>query len=95
MADIDHPSYRSGIVSALNDVAQLAEDAGKKRSAEWLRECAQDPMGDWPAAPAYKGPVVLVNDPEPGLKALTAAELAKLREAVRIEHNERFLKGGE
>lgn len=39
-------------------LAELAEQAGKLRSAEWLRTCATLPMEQWPPAPAYKGPMV-------------------------------------
>jgi hypothetical protein len=46
----------------LSCLADLAATAGKLRTSEWLRTCATLPPNQWPAAPAYKGPVVPAAD---------------------------------
>lgn len=55
-------------------LAELAEQAGKLRTAEWLRTCALLPLEEWPPAPAYKGPMV------------PAAELDALQARVDAAH---------
>lgn len=60
--DVDVRSARL----ALQHAAELAETAGKQRTAAWLRECADAAIAtggpNWPDAPAYKGPVAHAGD---------------------------------
>lgn len=63
-----------GVQGALRHLSALASTAGKRRTAEWLAECAElvtaPGSPTWPPAPAYKGPVV------------PAAELAEAKAAL-------------
>lgn len=58
---IERDTYKAEADDAaklLPRLAELAEQAGKLRTAEWLRTCALLPPEEWPSAPAYKGPMV-------------------------------------
>jgi hypothetical protein len=50
------------VADRIEHLAELAEQAGKLRTAEWLRTCALLPPEQWPPAPAYKGPMVPAAD---------------------------------
>jgi hypothetical protein len=86
---------RGPIISALLRAAELAQRAGKERTSAWLRACAsvvetEGYDAPWPVAPAYKGPVVHIEDPQSDLFSMSDEELAKLRQAVTDEHNRRW-----
>ncbi|MEU7787693.1 hypothetical protein [Amycolatopsis sp. NPDC049159] len=70
-------------------LAELAEASGKLRSAEWLRTCATLPVEEWPPAPAYKGPVVHLDDPRPDFAAMTKPQLRDLRLQIVNELRQR------
>jgi hypothetical protein len=81
---------RGPIVSALRRAADLAQRAGKRRTSAWLRVCAdiverEGLQAEWPEAPAYKGAVVHVENPENDLRELTADQLAALFKAAEDE----------
>jgi hypothetical protein len=85
---------RGPVVSALRRASELAQRAGKERTSAWLRACAsvvetEGYGAPWPVAPAYRGPVVHVEDPQPDLQSLNAVELDRLRMAVRLECDRR------
>lgn len=73
----------------LHRLADLTDAAGKLRSTEWLRTCAHLPPEEWPPAPAYKGPVVHLDDPRPDFAALTSAQLRDLRLRIVTELRQR------
>lgn len=85
--------YLTGGAVALRKVAALAQESGKQRTAAWLVRCAELVYRDgfdlrWPDAPAYKGPVVHVEDraqQEIDLRALTADQLTNLGIALDAE----------
>jgi len=64
--------------TGLPRLAELAEQAGKIRTAEWLHTCAAIPPDEWPPAPTYKGAVVHLDDPRPDFAAMTKAQLRDL-----------------
>jgi hypothetical protein len=83
-----------GGVAALNRAADFTRTAGKRRSSSWLAACAaiverKGFEAEWPKAPAYKGFVVHIENPDPDLRSLGAEELDKLRMAVRLECDRR------
>jgi hypothetical protein len=74
------------VVRVLGRMAELAENAGKHRTEEWLRACsvayqAGEPL---PAAPRYKGPLQ-------DLDALTDDALVQLQRAIVTEQRKRLL----
>lgn len=86
--------YLTGGAVALRQVALLAQEAGKERTAAWLTRCAELVYRDgfdlrWPDAPAYKGVVVHVEAPEPDLRELTDEQLTILVRAITDENNRR------
>lgn len=92
MASVANP--RGPIVATLRRAAMAAVLAGKERTAAWLRSCAdiverEGYEAPWPEAPAYKGPVVHVENPEPDLTQLNSVELDRLRTLVRLECDRR------
>jgi hypothetical protein len=68
----------------LRHAAALAKRSGKLRTAEWLTACATLPPGEWPPAPAYKGPMVPAAEHE-RLTGVVAEAVRLLREAGVIE----------
>jgi hypothetical protein len=68
----------------LAQLAELAENAGKHRTAEWLLQCAAaHAAGEpWPEAPRYKGPLQ-------DLDALTDEALVELSAAILKEQRSR------
>lgn len=86
-------AYTQGGRHALLRAARFARKAEKNRTYDWLVECAdiweQSWDGQWPDAPAYKGPVVHIEAPGPDLKELTADQLDDLLKAVENEQFER------
>lgn len=76
------PEQRDAVLPRL---AELAEQAGKTRTAEWLRTCATLPPEQWPPAPAYKGDVVpraQLDDVDRALRDLRA-QLGGIHAAAR------------
>lgn len=71
--------------AVLRRASELAEHAGKHRTAEWLRECLEAwRFGRvWPDAPRYKGPLQ-------DLDALTDDALRELRSKVTEELQSRL-----
>jgi hypothetical protein len=72
----------------------MAGLAGKERTEAWLRSCAEivareGYQAPWPEAPAYKGPVVLLDSLEASLAILTSQQLDRLRMFVRLECDRR------
>jgi hypothetical protein len=49
-------------LTLLPRLAELAAQAGKLRTADWLTTCSALSPGDWPPAPGYKGAVLHVED---------------------------------
>lgn len=64
ITDLEQELYNRAVTAEaerdaiLPRLAELAKQAGKLRTAEWLRTCATLPPSEWPPAPAYKGPMV-------------------------------------
>lgn len=90
--------FTRGVYAGLRRAAELTREARKLRSAPWLDDCAEIALkqgydAPWPPAPAYKGPVVLVDDPGPGLAQLDSFQLDALRLAVRLECDRRGPEG--
>lgn len=86
--------FTRGGFTALDRAAEYARTAGKRRTAAWLAACASlvEHKGfdaDWPEAPAYKGPVVHIENPGLDLIQLNAVELDRLRTFVRLECDRR------
>lgn len=86
--------FTRGGFTALERAAEFARSAGKRRTAAWLAACAalverKGFQADWPDAPAYKGFVVHIENPEPDLRQLNAVELDRLRMHVRLECDRR------
>jgi hypothetical protein len=72
------------VVRVLGRMAELAENAGKHRTEEWLRSCSvayQEGL-PLPAAPRYKGPLQ-------DLDALTDDALVQLQRAIVTEQSKR------
>jgi hypothetical protein len=72
------------VIRVLGRMAELAENAGKHRTEEWLRACsvAYQEGEPLPAAPRYKGPLQ-------DLGALTDDALVQLHHAVIAERAKR------
>lgn len=81
---------------ALTTAAKLARAQGKLRTADWLLACADHVrrgVYPWPAAPAYKGKVVRVEDSantDPDLSELSNGQLTWLLERGHQEMAERM-----
>jgi hypothetical protein len=71
-------------VKVMERLADLAENAGKHRTEEWLRACVQAYTDGrpFPPAPRYKGPLQ-------DLDALTDDMLDQLEGAIRMERRKR------
>jgi hypothetical protein len=81
---------RGPIVSALRRASELAQRAGKERTSAWLRACAEVVEAEgydapWPVAPAYRGPVVHIEDPQSDLFSMGDVELEDLARAIANE----------
>jgi hypothetical protein len=82
--------FTRGGFTALDRAAEYAKTAGKPRTSAWLAACAalvehKGFQADWPEAPAYKGFVVHIENPETDLHQLSDVELEDLARAVANE----------